>query len=148
MLLHVLKLNSYYNFCNKTLSFHSIVHTRRYNIKVIFTDTWLNEFYVLFVLFFRNLSKEFCCQILSSLGQCIEKSEDKNVCAKSLWCLHQQNIGKDVVGQKVGGSFRLFLSYSLWPNRTLFLYQTHKTKSTIMKTVAYTLYEIMGYFGR
>lgn len=48
-----------------------------------------------------NLSKEFCSQILSSLCQCIEKSEDKNVCAKSLWCLHQQSIGKDVVGQKV-----------------------------------------------
>lgn len=50
---------------------------------------------------FRNLSPGFSTQVLTSLCECIEKSEDKNVCAKSLWCLHQQSIGKNIVSQQV-----------------------------------------------
>ncbi|XP_056007115.1 telomere-associated protein RIF1-like isoform X2 [Ostrea edulis] len=48
-----------------------------------------------------NLSADFCQGILSFLCDCVEKTEDKNVCAKCLWCLHQQNIAKDIVSQQV-----------------------------------------------
>ncbi|XP_062606334.1 telomere-associated protein RIF1-like [Saccostrea cucullata] len=48
-----------------------------------------------------NLSSDLCRSILSLLCDSVEKTEDKNLCAKSLWCLHQQNIPKDVVCQEV-----------------------------------------------
>ncbi|XP_061193994.1 telomere-associated protein RIF1-like [Saccostrea echinata] len=48
-----------------------------------------------------NLSADMCRSILSLLCDCVEKTEDKNLCAKSLWCLHQQNIPKDIVSQQV-----------------------------------------------
>ncbi|KAK3108131.1 hypothetical protein FSP39_001720 [Pinctada imbricata] len=48
-----------------------------------------------------HLSQEECKSALSSLCQCVLKTEDKLTCTRALWCLNRQNLPVDVVRKEV-----------------------------------------------